>query len=151
MDSVFQDEPIQLHFFLITNRCSIVIAVNHQQSPPTTTTPPTMSTSANPIFQKYSPTTQVTLHVSLKVAQAAGMLAPPLYIIATLARRRPLTVNRLMRASAVSVVAGAGVGTALGYLRLMNEPQDKIVDRMERLVSTSMRTGAAVGTEREGQ
>lgn len=98
-----------------------------------------MSTSANPAFQKYSPITQVTLHSSLKVAQAAGMLAPPLYIVATLVRRRPLTINHILRTSAASVVAGAGIGAGVGYLRLMNEPEVKIVDRMERLVSSRVR------------
>lgn len=93
-----------------------------------------MATSANPIFQNYSAKTQVTLHATVKVAQATSMLVPPLYIITTLARRRPISINAIMRNAATSVVIGAGIGTGVGYLRLKNEPQDKIDDRMERLV-----------------
>lgn len=94
-----------------------------------------MSTSANPVFQKYSPLTQVTLHSSLKVAQAAGMIMPPVYIVATLARRRPLSINGIMKNAIASVVVGAGIGAGVGYARLVNQPEDKIVDRVNRLVS----------------
>jgi len=94
-----------------------------------------MATSANPAFQNLTPTTQVSLHSGLKVAQAAGMLAPPLYIVACLARKRPLSVNGVMRNAALSVIAGGAVGTGIGYARVMNQPEDKIVDRAQRLVS----------------
>lgn len=94
-----------------------------------------MSTSANPAFASLSPAVQVNLHVSLKIAQTMGMIVPPLYLVACLARHRPLTVRGLMKTSTNSTVIGGIVGYGIGAGYLRNEPEEKLVDRVVRLVS----------------
>lgn len=94
-----------------------------------------MATSANPAMQKYSARTQVIAHVSLKMAQTVAMIVPPVYVVATLARRRPFTIRGLMNTSTAWTTGGALAGVGIGYARLMNEPQAKIDDRAVRLVS----------------
>lgn len=96
-----------------------------------------MSTSANPAMQGYSPLTQISAHSALKMAQAAGMIVPPAYIVLTLGRRRPLTIAGLMRATTANTIAWAGIGGAGAYAYLQNQPEDKLVDRVQRLVSAS--------------
>ena len=82
------------------------------------------------------PTTQMILHVSLKMAQLTSMAVPPLYLISSLVLRRgrPFSVNQLMRVSIGSVLLASGVGAAMGWGRLRNEPSGAIVDRVERMV-----------------
>ncbi|KAK4686617.1 hypothetical protein P7C73_g3511, partial [Tremellales sp. Uapishka_1] len=85
------------------------------------------------------------MHVSLKMAQTASMLVPPLYILTSIVRRnpaKPFTISRLMRVSTVGVVAGGAVGAGMGYMRLANEPEAAVLDRTERLAAnrTQVRT-----------
>lgn len=94
-----------------------------------------MSTSASPMLASRPPTTQMILHVSLKMAQLTSMAVPPLYLISSLVLRRgrPFSVNQLMRVSIGSVLLASGVGAAMGWGRLRNEPSGAIVDRVERM------------------
>ena len=77
----------------------------------------------------------VVAHASLKTAQAASMIAPPLYLVVALVRRRGISINRLMRVTTGTVAAGAGIGAGMGYMRLRNEPDVALSDRVFRLVS----------------
>ncbi|ORX37680.1 hypothetical protein BD324DRAFT_622852 [Kockovaella imperatae] len=72
-------------------------------------------------------------HASLKVAQTAGMIVPPAYLLFGLVRRNPLSVSRWMRASVGGVVAGAGLGAGMGYMRLRGETAAALEDRVVRL------------------
>lgn len=95
-----------------------------------------MATSSDS-FQFLTPRNQVCAHAALKVAQAASMIYPVAYIGLGLSRRRPMSVSRLMRGAQVSVLGGAGVGWGLGYLRLRDQSEEAIEDRVYRLVSRS--------------
>ena len=68
------------------------------------------------------------------MAQVSGMFVPPVYIIYSVVRRR-FDVRRLMRISGASLAVGASLGAGVGYRRLSNEPEIKIIDRVERLVN----------------
>lgn len=94
-----------------------------------------MATSSYPVFARQSPRTQVVAHVTLKTAQATSILTPAFFLFGVLVQKRPATISRYLRVTMRNVVAGAVVGTALGYGRLYNESEEAIIDRAERLVS----------------
>lgn len=100
-----------------------------------------MSTSSNPTMAAMSPMTQMTAHVSLKMAQAASMIVPPVYLLSRLVRRgaSPFTIRRLMNVSTGSVIIGAGLGVGMSYGRLRNEPEIALIDRIERMVGVDIR------------
>ena len=77
----------------------------------------------------------VVAHASLKSAQATSMLAPPIYLAISLIRRRGFSIGRVMRVTTGSVAVGAGIGVGMGYMRLRNEPDVALSDRVFRLVS----------------
>ncbi len=96
-----------------------------------------MATSAKPAAAVQPPMTQLVLHVSLKMAQFTSMAVPPLYAVSSLILRRgkqPFSISRLMRISTGSVGAGAGIGAVMGWGRLRNEPEEALIDRVERMV-----------------
>lgn len=63
------------------------------------------------------------------------MIVPPVYLGLSLVRRRPWSVSGLLRRTEVYVLGGAGLGYAMGWARLKNQPQEAIEDRVYRLVS----------------
>ncbi|TYJ57327.1 hypothetical protein B9479_001866 [Cryptococcus floricola] len=70
-----------------------------------------------PLFFSYSPRTQLILHSSLTSAQLFAFLAPPAFLVSSLAlKRTSFSIRGLMRYSAsgaaLGAVAGAGVGGA---------------------------------------
>ena len=106
------------------------------QQPPTTN----MATSAYPSLASQSPMTQMVAHASLKMAQALALISPPLHILVSI-RRGQFSVARLMRSSTRNALLGAGLGAALGYGRLMSQPEEAIIDRCERLVRWALWLG----------
>jgi len=105
-----------------------------------------MSTSSNPTLAATSPTTQVILHSALKVAQTGGMIVPPVYLILSAVRgKKPFTIKRLMNASVLGVGAGAGVGAGLAALKLRDQSELAIIDRVERLVCPRPILGVGYG------
>jgi hypothetical protein len=95
-----------------------------------------MATSSHPAMAKFDPTSQVIAHSSLKGAQAASMVAPPVYLVSSLILRRGsgFSIRHLMRYSTLGTAAGAGLGAAVGWVRLRTEPLVAIEDRVFRLV-----------------
>ncbi|KDQ13151.1 hypothetical protein BOTBODRAFT_33764 [Botryobasidium botryosum FD-172 SS1] len=75
----------------------------------------------------------VVRHSALKGYQTLSLLTPPVYIIANLVRRRPFYINRLLRATWISGVAGTATGAGLGWARLHNADAPAIKDRRLRI------------------
>ena len=76
-------------------------------------------------------------HTSLKMAQTVSLIAPPLYIATAILRRNPLkpfTIKRLLNTTIAWTGLGAAAGGALGYGRLIDEPETAILARVEKLV-----------------
>ncbi len=96
----------------------------------------TMATSSYPSLAVRPPVTQLYLHVALKMAQVTSMIVPPVYVVSALFLKRggPLSILRLARVTAGSVIAAGGIGAVAGWARLRNEPDEAIVDRVERMV-----------------
>jgi hypothetical protein len=97
-----------------------------------------MATSALPFFADRSPRTQIVAHTALKMAEVVALVTPPLVIAAAIIRRNPLkpfTIKRLLNTTIGATALGAGAGGAVGYGRLMNEPETAILARTEKLVS----------------
>lgn len=96
-----------------------------------------MATSAYPAFASQSPRTQVIAHSSLRGAQVAAMVAPPLVILGTIFRPsllRPRSIKRVLNGVIKWTVIGAGAGGVVGWGKMRNEPETAILDRVERLV-----------------
>ncbi len=95
-----------------------------------------MATSSYPSLAVRPPVTQLYLHVALKMAQVTSMIVPPVYVVSALFLKRggPLSILRLARVTAGSVIAAGGIGAVAGWARLRNEPDEAIVDRVERMV-----------------
>jgi len=75
----------------------------------------------------------VIRHSALKGYQTFSLITPPVYIVASLVRRRPFYINRLLRATWVGGVAGTATGAALGWARLRNADAASIKDRKLRI------------------
>jgi hypothetical protein len=95
-----------------------------------------MATSSYPSWKAREPLTQLMAHASLKTAQVAAMITPPIYLVTSLVIRRgkPFSVRQFMRTSTSWTVVGAGLGALMGYGRLRNEPDYALEDRVYRLV-----------------
>lgn len=97
-----------------------------------------MATSALPFFADRSPRTQVVAHTALKMAEVVALVTPPLVIAAAIFRRNPLkpfTIKRMLNTTIGATTLGAGAGAAMGYARLIDEPETAILARTEKLVS----------------
>lgn len=103
-----------------------------------------MATSSYPSLSSLSPLNQVMAHSALKMSEAAGLLVPPIYIAASLIRRRGMgfSIRGLMRASTRGVVIGAPFGAAAAWGMLRNEPLVALEDRCFRLVRDNSRCPA---------
>ncbi|WVQ75573.1 hypothetical protein IAR50_005200 [Cryptococcus sp. DSM 104548] len=74
-----------------------------------------------PLFFSYSPRTQLILHSSLTSAELFAFLAPPAFLVSSLALKRTgFSVRGLMRYSASGAVIGAAAGAGLGGARAGN-------------------------------
>ncbi|WWC92852.1 uncharacterized protein L201_007813 [Kwoniella dendrophila CBS 6074] len=68
------------------------------------------------LFSSQQPGTQVILHSSLRYAQIASMIIPPVYLLRTLVlRRKPFSVRGLMHTSILWTGLGGLAGAGLGY------------------------------------
>lgn len=89
-------------------------------------------------------TDEILWHTGLKVAQAASLALPPLYIVASIIRQvrgHPsggFSLNRMLRATWMGGTALAVAAPPIAWqVKLKNEPTVAMVDRWERLVSAN--------------
>jgi hypothetical protein len=93
---------------------------------------PSIPVSDNPSLNS------LVTHSALRTAQGFAVVAPPVYVVSSLILRRgrhPFSIRRLMATSVGSTLAGAGIGAGVGYVRLSNQGQLALDDRVLSLVS----------------
>ncbi|KAK6908870.1 hypothetical protein I203_102875 [Kwoniella mangroviensis CBS 8507] len=94
-----------------------------------------MSSSNTALFSSHPAETQVLLHSSLRYAQLASMIVPPIYLARTLVlRRRPFSVRGLMHTSILWTGVGAVAGAGSGY------GESAVRDRLIRIKADTQQT-----------
>ena len=86
---------------------------------------------------------KLVTHSALRTAQGFALVAPPLYLVSSLILRRGrFSIRKLMTTSIGATTGGAALGAGVGYVRLMNEDQLGLDERILRMVSSHLTSEA---------